>query len=159
MGKLNAYQRQQVGENTTSARKAGSEKIVTVVTPHTSNGEIVAGILKNVYPDYNVVSTDSFFSDISLGGLLGDWTRFRVNCRNKQKATELMQEINSCIEEYNNPAATNTSTNENPTNTTSTTSTNEVVQTTASKAKSWTTYIIIGAALAVIALLLWNRKK
>lgn len=78
----------------------------------------------------------------------------------ENKAKEIYTEIKKEVEDYRNahPEATDPY-YEDPTGTGSGTGTGSTTSATASKAKDWTTYLVIGAAAVVILLLLWDRKR
>lgn len=156
MGKLNNKQRKIVGENVSSAQLMPNKHNLQITTPHTTNGETVKGVLAMAYPEYRYNSGDNWASNVFiLGSLWGDWTRFRVMCDDKDKALELLKEIESCIDEYGDAqnAAPQPVDPQQP----------ELYepdpeQTKKTKSIDTTTYIIIGAAAVVIVLLLMDRK-
>lgn len=173
MGKLNQEQRQIVGAGCVSAAVANKNKNNVIVYCNDKNaGLAVKGALSAAYPSYefsieevgNGMSTWEWVTNIATGGawaltsgLTNTWKVFTVKTKSTYNASQLVKEINSCIAEYNYGGVDpeNYGGGDDPyTPYNGGSGTGSGTQ-----KKDYTTYIIIGAALAVIVLLLLWKKK
>lgn len=112
-----------------------------------ASGEEAFDFLQDVYSDEcNYSAWNGWFG-------IGDKRDFYLGFVSKQARDNVYNDIKNAKDGYQ---STNQYQNENFGSSYDVDSETETVQT---KAKSWTTYIVIGAAAIVILLLLWDRKK
>ena len=162
MAKLTVSQAKYIGPKTRRVEKA-TKKILRIVCKSASDGKDVAGVISSTY-GVNVDKFNSVAGTIGLGVVsawmpfVENWQTFRAHFNNADDANSCMTAINEAIKQYGsgsdyedpgtfvddggdvyNPTGGGTDT--------------------VTKSKDWTTYIIIGVAVAVIILLLWDRKK
>lgn len=170
MGKLNQSQRQIVGENCVSASVANKKKNnVVVYCKDKDAGLRVKGVLSAAYPGYdfskeevgNGMSTWEWVTSIAtLGGYnlttgaLNTWKVFTVKTHSKYNASELVKEIMDCIAEYTGYSDVDSSDYSGQGG-----GNEPRVVDTIKQSSGLNTYIIIGAAAIIIALLIWDRKK
>lgn len=165
MGKLTVSQAKYIGPKTRRVEKA-TKKILRIVCKSASDGKDVAGVISSVY-GVDVDKFNSVAGTVGLGLLsawvpfVENWQTFRAHFSNSDDADNCMKAINAAISQYGAG-----SDYEDPTTFVDDEpgssgggyiGGNEGAS--GNKAKDWTTYIIIGAALAVIIVLLWKRKK
>ena len=171
MGKLNSEQRKKVGENCISvSRKNSAPKQVIVYTSSNAAGLAVKSAISAAYPSYKFYKAESIganvtgqvlFGIFTLGagnlvqGLSQTWKNFTVKTGSDKEAADLVQEIESCINEYGDYGSVYEPevTNDYPNTSTTTTSTGNSIL------GGNSTYIIIGAAAIIILLILWNSKR
>ena len=146
------------------------QKEVQVYTSSKSNGEKLKGILASAYPGYKFYKAEDRGADVTghiilnaltLGAAEGvlaatqTWKNFTVECDSKENAKKLVKEIGDCIDEYdaddNPPPADDGGADDS--------GDNEETETTGKLPADWTTYVIIGAAVVAIVLLLWPKRK
>ena len=155
--------RKTVGIGTISAQvQTGAPRQVQITCKSKSKGEAVKGAIATCNPSWSYYKADSFIDNVLGWGLvpggqavIGNWETFRVRTETKDEAKGLVEDIGKCIDEYANYVDP-----EDPVNTyVQDTPTVNGTDTPTSKAKDWTTYLVIGAAAVVILLLLWDRKR
>lgn len=157
MGRFNEYQRQVIGTHVTTAKLMPNKNNVQVVCDNNENGKAVWNIFKQVYPEYSYNTGDTVYS---FGGWIwGDYKTFRVLTGKRDNADSLLEEINSCLEQYGYSALNNTGGGGSGGGNTYQYITYQQEDKPEKESTDLTTYIIIGAAAAIILLLLWDKKK
>ena len=161
MGNLNEVQRQTIGTHVTTAKLMTNKCNVQVVCDNNDNGKAIWNILKQAYPGYSYNTGDSAWSP--GGWLWGDYKTFRVLTGSRANASDLLEEITGCLEQYGYSGLNNTSDNIIGGGGSGGGNTYQYItyQTDENEKKSTdtTTYIIIGAAAIILILLLWDKKK
>ena len=152
--KFSASQRQQLGELVVSAlQKTVLAKEVEVNCVDKEAGKTASAIIGAAYPSYKLDYADSVWGNVLAWGALpggswttGNWKTFRVRTGSKSQAAALAKELMSCIDDYGygvvgagNPGAGNPGTGEGKHNT--------------------NIYLVAGVVVAVVLVLLINRKK
>ena len=160
--------RKTVGLYVKSAQvQSGAPRQVQITCKDKSKGEAVKGAIAACQPQWDYYRADTFWNNaLSWGvlpggsnmGLLGDWETFRVRCGTRAEAKDLVADIGDCMDEYggyienlrpgDNDAPVNTPDVPDPD-----------PDDDKEKAIDWTTYIIIGAAVVAIIILLWPNKR
>lgn len=167
MGKLNNEQRKTVGEYCQSAaRKNNNKKQIVVYTSSNDAGLKVKGAISAAYPSYKFYKAENRALNTTGQVLLGiftlgagnavqgfsqTWKNFTVQTPSSTDAENLVKEIDACIAQYGSGLSYTGS--DGGVYDVTTTGTG------ASTSKDWITYLVIGAALVAIILLLWKRKK
>lgn len=161
MGKFNASQRETIGTNCVGAvQSSGNKKRVMVYCASKEAGQLVATAIQAAYPNYTVTKSENVFESILTHvawGALGPigtaagiatetWKNFSVNTGSQSNAKKLVTEIGECIDAYGNGATFQ--------------GLGDVNGNTGGSGNSKTAvYIIAGAVIVVIAILLIRKKK
>lgn len=149
MGKLKGKALQTVKDNVASVRKS-SLKNVYFHCRSNSGGVEVRDVIRTVYKPEDVTRYNYDLEWVLTAGM-SEWIDFRAKFKTESEANECYNEvyaaINSAYAEEPNTYVLDDD------------ETSDGLGTVTTKAKDWTTYIVIGAAVAIILLLLWNRKK
>lgn len=171
MGKLNKEQRQRVGELCISAAvQNGNRKNVTVYTSSNEAGLAVVGVLSAAYPSFKFYKAENRTAN-TFGHIIGavvtlgasnlvqagmqTWKNFTVKTASNAEAQNLVKEINECIQEQQGYYPYTGGGNDDPYYPPS----NGVDDNGVEKTVDWLTYIVIGVAVVIIALLIWNGRK
>lgn len=154
MGKLKGKALQTIKDNVATVRKSSSKNVYFHCRSN-AGGVEVRDVIRTVYKPEDVTR---YNYDIEWMFTLGmsEWIDFRAKFKTESDANECYNEVYAAInsayaEEPNTYVLEDTEYLGNEVTGNSGTVT--------TKAKDWTTYIVIGAAAAIILLLLWNRKK
>ena len=133
-----------VSEHMLDCRKHSSKKRrVLIKADSNDSGKKLAQIMKTAYPEAEIMDYSGGYRDFSL--------QFQYVWRRD----EVVNEINGQVAAYRNahPESINTQSADDP-------AADDPTDEPEKKSTGWTTYIIIGVAVAIIAiLLLWDRKK
>ncbi len=150
MGKLKGKALQTIKDNVSSVRKSSDKNVYFHCTSN-DGGVAVRDAIRTVFKPKDVTRYNYDLEAFIVPFGISHWRDFRAKFSTESEADECFNEVDAAVnsayaEEIYDPVSGVD--DENPDGT--------GVKT---KAKSWTTYIVIGAAAIVILLLLWDRKK
>lgn len=142
-------QAEKVGKKTT--RVVLNSKSVTFRCKSNSDGKDVRDIIQNAFDPEKVTRYNYDLEGfLTLG--MSEWKEFRAKFSSSADAEDCYNEVHAAIKAYQD-GSSDLDPVYNTDYSVTTTGTG------ASASKDWITYLVIGAALVAIILLLWKRKK